>query len=78
MGALPLTAGPVLGDALDGWDTNVRRPGLDRAVGAVAGDLVATLVPHPLALTTWRVLTPAAAAAVALAAVGGHTSFLAA
>jgi hypothetical protein len=72
-----VAAGPVLGNALRDWGPNVRATASAGLWALWLATLVATLVPHPIALTVWRVLTPAAAAAVALAAAGGHVSILA-
>ena len=69
--ALPFVAGPGLADALDGWDHQVRTVA---SVGLWAGwvvVLVATLVPHPVALTVVRLAAPAGLVASALAALAG-------
>lgn len=68
---LPFVAGPGLADGLDGWDTSVRTAA---SVGLWVGwavVLLATLVPHPIALTILRVSAPAGAAASLAAAVTG-------
>lgn len=73
---LPLTVGPALGDAIHGWDVTVRGTA---TIGLWAGWLVAmiaTLVPHPIALTTFRVAGPVPIALAAAAAIGGHASVL--
>jgi hypothetical protein len=75
---LPFTAGPALADALSGASVPVRTVA---SVGLWAGwavGVAATAVAHPLSLTVLRVLAPAAAAAVAGAAVAGEPSALAA
>ncbi|MBV9935221.1 MAG: hypothetical protein JO367_13030 [Actinobacteria bacterium] len=64
---LPFTAGPGLASALDGWAhpaRTVAAAGLWAGWGLV---LVATLVPHPIALTVLRIGAPAAVAAAAAA-----------
>ena len=76
--ALALAAGPTLGAAMRDWDAAVRTTATVGLWAVWAAVLVATLVPHHIALTVWRVAAPAAAAAVALAAIGGHASILAA
>ena len=76
--ALPFTVGPSLADALDARSGPVR--GLCSvglwAVWAVG--MVASAVPHPVALTALRILAPAVLAAVVAAAASGHGSALAA
>jgi hypothetical protein len=69
---LPITAGPGLGDAVRDWDGDIRTVAAVGLWAVWAVTFIATLVPHPVALTTWRTVAPAAAAAVALAAVGDH------
>jgi hypothetical protein len=67
--ALPLAAGPRLAAALDARSPAVRSAA---SVGLWAGwavVLLATLVPHPLALTAVRIGAPAGAAAVGAALV---------
>jgi hypothetical protein len=76
--ALPFTAGAALAAALDAHSGAVR---LVASTGLWVGwavGMLATAVPHPIALTTLRVLAPAAVAAVVAAAVGGHPSAVAA
>lgn len=75
--ALPVTIGTPLGAALRDWETLPRTAVSGALWIAWLGTLVATLVPHPIALTVWRVAAPAAAGAVAWAAVDGHGSVLA-
>ena len=73
---LPVTLGPALGDAIHGWDATVRGTA---TIGLWAGWLVAmvaTLVPHPAALTTFRIAAPAPIALAVAAAIAGHTSAL--
>jgi hypothetical protein len=75
--ALPFTVGPTLAGALDEASRPVQ---LVASVGAWAGwaiGVVAALVPHPLSLTTMRIVAPAAAGAVVATAVAGETSPLA-
>jgi hypothetical protein len=69
---LPFTAGPGLAAALDGWDPAVRTTASVGLWAAWAVVLVATLVPHPIALTVLRIAAPAGAAASLAAAVAGH------
>ena len=69
---LPFTAGPGLAAALDGWDSAVRTTAAIGLWTVWAVVLVATLVPHPIALTVVRVAAPAGAAASLVAAVAGH------
>ena len=69
--ALPFVAGPGLDDGLGDWDTQVRTAA---SVGLWVGwavVLLATLVPHPIALTVLRVGAPAGAVASIAAAVSG-------
>ncbi len=75
--ALPFTAGPALGHALEGTSGPVR---LVASAGLWAGwatAMVAAAVPHPAALTVLRMLAPAGVAVAIAAAVGGHGSPLA-
>lgn len=68
--ALPFTAGPALAAALHGDSHPVRALA---SVGLWAGwgvGLIATVVPHPIGLTTIRVLTPAAVGAAIAAGIG--------
>ena len=68
---LPFVAGPGLADGLDGWDTQVRTAA---SVGLWVGwavVLLATLVPHPVALTVLRIGAPAGAVASTVAAMNG-------
>ena len=69
---LPLIAGPALAGALDGRDPTVRTAASVGLWAVWALVLVATLVPHPIALTVVRVAAPAGAVASAVAAVDGH------
>lgn len=72
--ALPLVAGPALGDALGGASRPVQ---LVASLGlwlAWAGVLVATLVPSTVSLTALRVAAPAAVAASLAATVAGGVS----
>ena len=75
--ALPFTAGPSLAAGLRGWDD---APRALASVGLWAGwavGLAATLVPHPIALTTLRVLAPAGMVAALALAPGSHLAPLA-
>jgi hypothetical protein len=75
--ALPFTTGPALAAALDRASGPVR---LVASTGLWLGwamAMVATFAPHPVALTTLRVVAPAAVLAAVLAALGGHGSALA-
>jgi hypothetical protein len=76
--ALPVAAGPALGAAMNDWPTSARTAATAGLWGAWLVTLVATLVPHPIALTVWRVIAPAAAIAVVWAALDGQASALAA
>ena len=75
--ALPFTAGPAFADVLHTADTAVRTVASVGLWGGWAVGLAATLVAHPISLTTLRVLAPAAVVAAVVAAVGGDTSALA-
>ena len=68
---LPFTAGPGLAAALDGRDPAVRSAASVGLWAVWAVVLVATLVPHPIALTVVRVAAPAGVAASAAAADSG-------
>jgi hypothetical protein len=72
---LPLTAGPALAAALDGRDLTVRTTASVGLWAVWVVVLVATLVPHPIALTVVRVAAPAGAGA-SVAAVGEHLGWL--
>ena len=72
--ALPLAAGPALAAALDPRDGAVRVTASIFLWTLWTIGAVATLAPHPVALTVVRVLTPAAAAAVIAAAATGEGS----
>ncbi len=75
--ALPFTAGPALGHALDGTSEPLR---LVASAGLWVGwavGMVAAAVPHPVALTALRVLAPAGVAVAIAAAVRGDGSPLA-
>jgi hypothetical protein len=72
--ALPLLAGPALGDALAGASRPVQ---VVASVGLWAGwavVLVATLVPSTVSLTLLRIAAPGAVVAALAAAVAGDTS----
>lgn len=75
--ALPFTTGPTLAAALDAASRPVQ---LLASTGLWAGwavGMVAAFVPHPITLTTLRVVAPAAVVAALLAALGEHPSALA-
>src|SRR5215207_10078018 len=75
--ALPFTVGPALAAALDPASDPVQ---LMASTGLWLGwavGMVASFAPHPLALTSLRVVAPAAVVAAVLAAVADHTSALA-
>jgi hypothetical protein len=69
---LPFTAGPGLAAVLDGRDPTVRSAASVGLWAMWAIVLVATLVPHPIALTVVRVAAPAGALASAVTALDGH------
>lgn len=69
---LPFVAGPGLAAALDGYSAPVRTTASVGLWAVWALVLVATLVPHPIALTVVRVAAPAGALASAAAAIAGH------
>ena len=75
--ALPFTAGPTLAAALDAASGPVRAVASSGLWLGWAVGMVAAFVPHPVALTTVRVVAPAALAAALAAAVAGHPSALA-
>jgi hypothetical protein len=75
--SLPLACGPTLAAALEGRSRSVQ---LVASFGLWAGwavGVVATLVPHPVALTSVRVMAPAALAATVAATFEGRASPLA-
>ena len=75
--ALPFTAGPSLAAGLRGWDDAPRTlASVGLWVGWAVG-LGATLVPHPIGLTTLRVLAPAALVATVASAAASHLAALA-
>lgn len=67
--AVAVAAGPLFAAALDGWDTPARTVAAAGLWAAWAAGMLAVLVPHPASLTAVRVVTPAAVAAAALAAL---------
>jgi len=72
--ALPFTAGPALNDALHPLGHAARTVA---SVGLWAGwavGVAASLVPHPISLTAWRTVAPAAFVAGIAAAVSGEPS----
>ncbi len=74
---LPFTAGPAFAHALRDADSSVQAVA---SVGLWLGwavGLAATLVPHPISLTTLRVVAPAAVVGAVIAAVGSEASVLA-
>lgn len=70
---LPLVAGPALSAALH-HHTGVRSAASVALWAAWGGSLVATMVPHPISLTTVRIVAPAVVGAALAAAVEGHAS----
>ena len=72
--AVPLTLGPALGRVLHDWSTTARTSASVYAWGLWAAVLVATLVPHPVAMTAWRAVAPASAVIAAWVAIDGHAS----
>src|SRR4051794_2414116 len=75
--ALPFTTGPALAAALD---TASRPVQVVASTGLWLGwalGMVAAFAPHPLALTTLRVVAPAVVVAAVAAAVASHPSALA-
>ena len=75
--ALPFTTGPTLAAALDAASVPVRTVASAGLWLGWAAGMVAAFVPHPIALTTLRVVAPAAVVAALTAAVAGHPSALA-
>jgi hypothetical protein len=75
--ALPFTVGPSLSAALHGHSPPVRLVASVGLWGAWALVLVATLVPHPVALTVLRLGAPGLVGATLAAAADGHPSALA-
>src|SRR3954471_10504737 len=69
---LPFLAGPGLAAAVDHRSVPVRTTASVGLWAVWAIVLVATLVPHPIALTVVRIAAPAGAAASVAAAVAGH------
>ena len=69
--ALPFVAGPGLADALDPWDQPIRTVASVALWAGWALVLVATLVPHPIALTVLRIGAPAGLVASVAAALDG-------
>jgi hypothetical protein len=74
---LPFTAGPALAAALDAASRPVQLVTSSGLWLGWAAGMVAAFAPHPIALTTLRVVAPAAVAATVLAALGDHFSPLA-
>jgi hypothetical protein len=72
--ALPLVAGPALGDALDGTSRPVQLVASVGLWAGWAGVLVATLVPATVTLTVLRIAAPAAVAAAVAATIAGGPS----
>ena len=73
---LAFATGPSLAGALDGRSRPVQVVASVVLWAVWAAVLLATLVPHPVALTALRIAAPAAVVAAALAAVDGHGSVL--
>jgi hypothetical protein len=74
---LPFTAGPALAAALDAASRPVQLVASTVLWLGWAAGMVAAFAPHPIALTTLRVVAPAAVVATVLAALGDHFSPLA-
>ena len=74
---LPFTAGPALAAALDAASRPVQLVASTGLWLGWAAGMVAAFAPHPIALSTLRVVAPAAVVATVLAALGGHFSPLA-
>jgi len=74
---LPFTTGPALAAALHDASGPVRTVASAGLWAGWAAGMLATALPHPVALTALRVLAPAAVAAAVAAALGGHASALA-
>ena len=74
---LPFTTGPALAAALDAGSGPVRFVASTGLWLGWAAGMVAAFAPHPIALTTLRVVAPAAVVAVVLASLAGHASALA-
>jgi hypothetical protein len=74
---LPFTAGPALAAALDAASRPVQLVASTGLWLGWAAGMVAAFAPHPIALTTLRVVAPAAVVATVLAALGDHFSPLA-
>lgn len=74
---LPFTVGPVLADALSQASSPVQMLSSVSLWVAWSVGMLATCVPHPLALTVLRVMAPATATLAVGAAGSGHPSALA-
>jgi hypothetical protein len=74
---LPFTAGPALAAALDAASRPVQLVASTGLWLGWAAGMIAAFAPHPIALTTLRVVAPAAVVATVLAALGEHFSPLA-
>ncbi len=74
---LPFTVGPVLADALSETSSPVRTLASVTLWAAWALGMLAACVPHPLALTVLRVMTPAGAVLAVGAALWDHPSAVA-
>ena len=75
--ALPFTTGPVLADALDAASRPVQVVASTGLWLGWAVAMIASFVPHPVALTALRLVSPGAVLAAVTAAVAGHPSALA-
>ena len=75
--ALPFTVGPALAAALDAGSGPVRFVASTGLWLGWAAGMVAAFVPHPIALTTLRVVAPAVVVAAVVAALAGEASALA-
>jgi hypothetical protein len=65
---LPVSAGGAISDALDSWGTNTARVAAVLLWLAWACGIVALFAPHPVGLTTLRVVAPLALVCVVLSA----------
>jgi len=75
--ALPFTTGPALAAALDSASRPVQLVASSGLWLGWAVGMVAAFAPHPIALTTLRVVAPAAVVAAVVAAAAEHPSALA-
>lgn len=74
--ALPVTAGAVVADAIDGSPTGLTAVGASLAWAAWGVVLFAVFVPRPISLTVARVGAPSAVGAIAIAAFCADTALV--